>query len=220
MTRAKRPATEDVVRGAKEPLRPMNEVVSAGELHWLRVLASDGTSGAVRAHAAELLADGVRESDLRAARVAAWSSGGMQRLCEFAPGGLGVRSELEVKRARAWRKVAATADLDNGEGALFLAALYEAPRPEAWQETPSYGPSPAVLAADLAGRIAELRQRAWTAAWEYTPKGYRLKKGATDPAAEWFESPKDAALRAFGLLPPTVYETREAAGQLRLAMCD
>lgn len=203
---------------AQAPRVPVATVVSSQEMHWLGVLAEHATTQAVMDDAKAALADGVREIDVRHARVAAWSGGGMARMSEFAPGGL--TAEIEVKRARAWRDVWATADLRNDETALYLAVLYAAPRPEAWQEAPRYGPSPAVLAVDLAGRIAEQRQRAWTAAWEYTPKGYRLRKGFTDPATEWFESPTQAAQRAMGLLPPTLYETREAAGQLRLATCD
>ena len=205
---------------AQAPRVPVATVVSSQELHWLGVLSEQATTQAVMDDAKATLADGVREIDVRHARVAAWSGGGMARMSEFAPGGLGVTAEIEVKRARAWRQAWASPDLRNGETALYLAVLYAAPRPEAWQEAPRYGPSPAALAVGLAGRIAELRQRAWTAAWEYTPKGYRLRKGFTDPATEWFESPTQAAQRAMGLLPPTLYETREAAGQLRLVTCD
>ena len=201
---------------AQAPRVPVGSVVSSQELHWLGVLSEHATTQAVMSDAMAVLAGGVREIDVRHARVAAWSGGGMARMSEFAPGGLGVTAEIEVKRARAWRDVWATADLRNGETALYLAVLYAAPRPEAWQEAPSYGPSPAALAVDLAGRIAELRQRAWTAAWQWTPTGHKLRKGFTDPAAEWFESPTQAAQRAMGLLPPTLYETREAAGQFRL----
>lgn len=192
---------------------PTADALSPAELHWLSVLASDATSNAVKAHAAELLADGVAEDDARAARVAAYAATGVRGVVhEHRPGGLAA-SEAEVKRARAWRKQPAAAELDNCEGALYLAMLYSVPRPESWQETPHYGPSPALLAVDLAGRIADVRQRAWTAAWQWTPTGHRLRKGFTDPALEWTESPQVAAERAMGVVR---IDPRETAGQLRL----
>lgn len=101
------------------PRVPVVTVVSSQELHWLGVLSEHATAQAVMDDARTTLADGVREIDVRHVRVAVWSNGGMARMSEFAPGGLGVTAELEVKRARAWREAWASPDLRNGETALF-----------------------------------------------------------------------------------------------------
>ncbi len=195
------------------PRVPVADALTPTELGWLQVLAEHAISDAVKAHAVGLLADGVPEVDARAARVAAYAATGWPGVVyEHQPGGIAA-SEAEVKRARAWRKLPAAMELDNCDGALYLAMLYAVPRAESWQETPRYGPSLAVLADDLAGRLAEIRQRAWTAAWEWTPKGHVLRKGFTDPALEWADSPQASAERAMGVVRS---DPREDAGQLRL----
>ncbi len=89
--------------------------------------------------------------------------------------------DSEIREARKWRDGPATMELSNKDSALYLAVLYSMPVVE--PVYPLYGPSPAKLALDLAGRIEELRCRQYIAAFEYTAKGYRLRE---ERIAAWY----------------------------------
>lgn len=72
--------------------------------------------------------------------------------------------------------------------------------------------SAAAAAADLAAKIGEIRTRAWREAHEYADGGYRLRKGCTDPAEGWAETPEEIGARAVGLsVGAAPAEEREAA---------
>ena len=200
----------------KRVLVPIGGVFTTDEMKWIGVLASDGIDK-IKENAREVIDNGVCESELRLARVAIMSTTqGDIRTREHGPGGMGAK-DSEIREARKWRDGPATMQLSNKDSALYLAVLYSMPVVE--PVYPLYGPSQAKLALDLAGRIEELRCRQYIAAFEYTAKGYRLRKGCEDPQPTWTESPKQIAERAFGISDTRLDKVGDPR-QLRLPFTD